>query len=275
MTLHDLLLPTAAAGYAVATFLLYRSTLSESPDLRRAAVGLTALALLLHGIAQAQHWLATPAPEINLLNALSLCALVVAAMLLGSLALRQSLFEAGLVALPIAVAVLLAEWSVDLEGNLLGGLGAGMTLHVLSSVVSFGLLAIAAVYALFVAVIDHFLRHHHLNRLVRALPALDVLERLLFRLIAAGFAVLTVALVTGVMFVDDLLAQHLAHKTVLSVAAWLVFGVLLWGRWRHGWRGRLAVRLTLAGVAMLLLSYFGSKLVLEQILHQSWQGEPP
>ncbi|MDX1381764.1 MAG: hypothetical protein R3233_11615, partial [Xanthomonadales bacterium] len=131
MTLHDLLLPTAAAGYAVATFLLYRSALRESPGLRRVAVWLTALGLLLHGVAQAQHWLATPAPEIDLLNALSLCALVAVAMLLGSLLLRESVFEAGLVVLPIAVAVLLAEWSADLDGNLLGGLGPGMTLHVL------------------------------------------------------------------------------------------------------------------------------------------------
>ena len=73
-----------------------------------------------------------------------------------------------------------------------------------------------------------------------------------------------------VWFVADMLAQHLAHKTVLSVIAWLIFGVLLWGRWRHGWRDRTAVRLSLAGFMVLGLAYFGSKLVLEVVLERYW-----
>ena len=74
----------------------------------------------------------------------------------------------------------------------------------------------------------------------------------------------------GVAFVADMLAQHLAHKTVLSILAWALFGVLLWGRWRYGWRGRTAVRLSLIGFAVLSLAYFGSKLVLELILERHW-----
>jgi ABC-type uncharacterized transport system permease subunit len=80
---------------------------------------------------------------------------------------------------------------------------------------------------------------------------------------------LTLTLLSGVLFVDDLFAQHLVHKTVLSIAAWIVFGVLLFGRWRWGWRGRRAVQLTLAGMAILLLAFFGSKFVLEVILHRA------
>jgi ABC-type uncharacterized transport system permease subunit len=141
-----------------------------------------------------------------------------------------------------------------------------------SSVLAFGLLSIAGVYALFVFFIDHFLRHHHLNRLVRSLPPLEVLEDLLFKVIAAGFILLTVSLFSGIMFINDIFAQHLVHKTILSILTWMVFGVLLWGRWRYGWRGSLAVRLTLAGIVLLLLSYFGSKFVLENVLGRSWQS---
>jgi ABC-type uncharacterized transport system permease subunit len=82
---------------------------------------------------------------------------------------------------------------------------------------------------------------------------------------------LTVSLLSGLVFVDDLFSQHLVHKTTLSIMAWLAFGLLLWGRWRYGWRGRSAVRLTLAGIVLLLLAYFGSKLVLEIILERSWR----
>jgi len=123
-----------------------------------------------------------------------------------------------------------------------------------------------------VFVIDHFLRHHHLNPVVRNLPPLEVLENLLFRLIGVGFLMLTVSLVSGTVFINDIFAQHLVHKTILSILTWLIFGVLLFGRWRYGWRGSLAVRLTLAGVVLLVLSYFGTKLVLEVILGRSWQS---
>jgi ABC-type uncharacterized transport system permease subunit len=79
---------------------------------------------------------------------------------------------------------------------------------------------------------------------------------------------LTVSLVTGFVFLENLFAQHLAHKTILSMAAWGVFAVLLWGRMVHGWRGQTAIRWTLSGFAALLLGYFGSKVVLELILHR-------
>ena len=94
------------------------------------------------------------------------------------------------------------------------------------------------------------------------------MESLLFQIIGVGFGLLTLTLLSGLVFVDDLLAQDLAHKTVLSTIGWLVFGGLLLGRRWFGWRGRTAIRLTLAGMAVLLLAYFGSKLVLELILQR-------
>ena len=81
-----------------------------------------------------------------------------------------------------------------------------------------------------------------------------------------GFALLSGALLTGLLFVEDLFAQHLVHKTALSVLSWLVFGTLLVGRWRWGWRGAKAVRWTLAAMVLLLLAYFGSKFALEIVL---------
>ena len=121
--------------------------------------------------------------------------------------------------------------------------------------------------AILLAFQERALRNHRLDSgLFRALPPLTLTETLMFRLIGAGFVLLTLTLLSGVLFVDNLFAQHLVHKTVLSIAAWIVFGVLLFGRWRWGWRGRRAVRLTLAGMVVLLLAFFGSKFVLELVL---------
>jgi ABC-type uncharacterized transport system permease subunit len=136
------------------------------------------------------------------------------------------------------------------------------------ALLAFSVLSIAAVLAILLAVQERALRHRQFGNWLRALPPLTLTETLLFRLIAAGFVLLSLTLLTGILFVDDLLGQHLAHKTVLSIIAWLVFGVLLYGRWRHGWRGRRAVNLTLIGMGVLLLAFFGSKFVLEVILHR-------
>ena len=86
--------------------------------------------------------------------------------------------------------------------------------------------------------------------------------------IGVGFILLSVSLITGFIYLEDMFAQHLVHKTVLSIVAWIAFAVLLWGRYRFGWRGRKAIRWTLVGFAVLMLAYFGSKAVIELILHR-------
>ena len=156
------------------------------------------------------------------------------------------------------------------ETSSLAQTDTGTLIHIVSSVIAFGVLSLAGVYAILVLAIDHSLKKHRLSRLVKKLPPLDKLEKLLFQLILVGFLLLTVTLISGLIYVDDLMAQHLAHKTILSILAWIVFGALLLGRRIKGWRGAIAIRMTLAGVALLLLADVGSKLVLEVILGKSW-----
>ncbi|HEX7030413.1 MAG TPA: cytochrome c biogenesis protein CcsA [Gammaproteobacteria bacterium] len=142
--------------------------------------------------------------------------------------------------------------------------------HVLLSVLAYGLLALAAFQAILLALQDFRLRHHRPGGMLLALPPLAAMETLLFQTLALGFALLSLALFSGLIFIEDLLGQHLAHKTVLSIFAWLVFAVLLWGRWRFGWRGRTAMRWTLGGFSLLVLAYFGTKLILEAIKGVHW-----
>jgi ABC-type uncharacterized transport system permease subunit len=91
---------------------------------------------------------------------------------------------------------------------------------------------------------------------------------MLFRIILAGFILLTATLVTGIVFSEELFgrAAKLNHKTVFGFVSWIIFAALLWGRYVYGWRGRVAVRWTLAGFLALVLAYIGSKFVLEVIL---------
>ena len=144
-----------------------------------------------------------------------------------------------------------------------------MSLHILSSILAFSLLNIAALQALLLALQDQHLRSHHPKRLILALPPLQAMETLLFQMLGTGIVFLTIALFSGFLFVENLFAQHLAHKTVLSICAWLIFTSLLVGRIRYGWRGKTAIQWTLIGFVLLLLAYFGSKFVLELILQKT------
>ena len=95
------------------------------------------------------------------------------------------------------------------------------------------------------------------------------MESMLFELLWIGVSLLSISIASGFVFIDDIFSQSLVHKTVLTLIAWLLFSVLLWGHYQLGWRSRTAVRLTLAGFVLLMLAFFGSKLVLELILHRS------
>ncbi len=148
--------------------------------------------------------------------------------------------------------------------------GWELTAHILLSMAAAALLFAAAVTALLFVFQDRRMRARRVLDLPSVLPPLDAVEKVMFRLIGTGFALLTLALLTGLIFVTNLFTQHLLHKTVISLCAWAVFGALLIGRFRYGWRGRSAVRWTLTGFALLLLAYFGSKFVLEYLLGRHW-----
>ena len=142
--------------------------------------------------------------------------------------------------------------------------------HVLTSMLAYGLLTVGAIVAVFALVQDSRLRRGKLTAASALFAPLDTTERLLFALTAAGFTVLALSIVTGFTFVENLFAQHLVHKTALSLVAILMFGVLLAGRWLAGWRGRRAIYLYLAAFTALGLGYFGSRLILEVVLGRTW-----
>lgn len=226
-------------------------------------------AVALHGVLLYAEVVGENGLNLGFFNVASLVAWV-AALLLMLGTLRRPLDNLGLLVLPFAAVLILPGVLWPETASAAAERTLGVEVHVLVSVLAFALLTIAACQSLLLAYQEYRLGRKQPGGLMRILPPLKIQEELLFQLIALGFFMLTLSLASGVAFVADMLAQHLAHKTVLSVIAWLIFGVLLWGRWRHGWRGRTAVRLSLAGFLVLGLAYFGTKLVLELILERHW-----
>src|SRR5690606_18896352 len=154
--------------------------------------------------------------------------------------------------------------------TLLRNLSLHLVMHILLSFLAYCLLVLAEIQPIGLAVPHRRLQLVSPGGFLLVLPPLCARDSLLFRAVALGFALLSLALLSGLVFLGDMFAQRLAHKTILSICAWVVFGVLLWGRWRFGWRGRTAARVTLAGFGLLALAYFGSKFVLELIKGVHW-----
>lgn len=260
----------AIACYLLATGLLTRPLFARSQPTSPAhwahpALAIAALAVLAHAaVLLGMH---RGALDLHFFAALSLVACVVSALTL-LVNLTRPIATLGVIVFPLA-ALLLTVDSFLAPPTLPQAMDWQIKLHVTMALLAFSVLSIAAALAILLALQEHALRQRQIGPWLRALPPLTLTEALLFRLIGAGFALLTLTLLTGILFVDNLFGQHLVHKTVLSIIAWLVFGALLFGRWRYGWRGRRAVNLTLIGMGVLLLAFFGSKAVLELILHRT------
>ncbi len=149
-------------------------------------------------------------------------------------------------------------------------LGMPLRVHAVSSLVAYSLLAVGAIVAVCALLQDRQLRTAKTDGWIQLLPPLAETERLVYAVAIGGFVALSVSIATGIIFVSDLFAQHLVHKTVLSIIAFFFFGTLLVGRAIAGWRGQAALRLYLAGFGILVLAYFGSRFVLETLLERQW-----
>lgn len=259
-SLIAIVLYAGVSGYQ-SVCLKHRQPIQRSLLLSLTAVGLVAQLISL----SLQLW----SPPMLLLNFFSAGSLVTATVVLLTLlgCSRMPIENLFVLLLPLAaLSVLLAQWApISRTPNLVES--PGLIAHILLSIVAYGMLTMAMLQALLLSMQNQVLKQKKSpTGLIRNLPPLQTMESLLFGFLWAGWIILTASLISGWVFLDDLLARHVAHKTLLSVLAWCVFGLLLWGRHRLGWRGHTAIRWTLAGFCLLMLAYFGSKLVREFIL---------
>jgi ABC-type uncharacterized transport system permease subunit len=257
----------AAILYIAVSLLQARRAARRSEASPAPIYSLAGVAVLLHAYAAFSGLTADDGVSFSLFRAGSLIFWMVNISLLISLSWRP-LQNLMVVLFPIsALAVMLAAL-VPADGALLTDLSGGMLAHIGTSVLAYAVLAIAAVQAGAVAAQDYQLRHRHTRGLVQLLPPLQLMESMLFEIVWVGLGLLTLAIASGFIFLDDIFAQHLVHKTVLSICAWLLLATLLWGHHQLGWRSQVAARFTLGGFVALALAYAGSKFVLELVLQR-------
>ncbi|MEO8409820.1 MAG: cytochrome c biogenesis protein CcsA [Propionivibrio sp.] len=144
----------------------------------------------------------------------------------------------------------------------------GFKLHFLTAMLAYSLFTLSALHAVFMGFVERKLHHRAVDRHLSSLPPILTMEALLFRLITVAFCLLTLALGSGIMFSEAIFGTALVfdHKTLFAIVSWAIFAALLIGRRVYGWRGRIALRWTLAGFLVLLLAYVGSRFVSEVLL---------
>ncbi len=202
--------------------------------------------------------------DLSLFLSIGLIAFVINLIVFFS-SLKKRLHSMYLALFPISMASLSAALMVPSTKSLLS-ISPYLQAHIVSSVLAYSLLAIAALHALLTGYQNWKLKQKQQNWLMRTFPPLQTMEIFLFELILAGEILLTLSLISGFLFYENLFDQRLLHKVTLSIVAWLVYAVLLWGRYSRGWRGIKAIGWSWVGFIAILLGYIGSKVVLEFIL---------
>jgi ABC-type uncharacterized transport system permease subunit len=253
----------ATLFYCLSAFLIYKQLGTEQHQ-RWVALAPAVVAMLLQAAALNTIIIQPQGLNLGFFAAFSLIAWLISIQILLSSIYRR-IESLGIVVFPISgLAGLIA--SLHFADHLIVTSNSAIQGHIMVSVVAYSLITLGAFQAGLLAYQDHSIRQHHPGGFIRFLPPLHDMETLLFQFLGFGFVCLSVSLLTGFIYLEDIFAQQLVHKTVLSIVGWLILGVLLIGRLKFGWRGKTAIRWTLSAFAFLMLAFFGSKLVLEFII---------
>jgi ABC-type uncharacterized transport system permease subunit len=261
--------------FGLAAIALYLTVAVLTSEIARASTGvltlkpttgmLALLALAAHALSLYPTTVTDVGINLGIFNAASLVAWIIALVVILA-TWRRPLSSLSVVMLPFA-ALVVGLSLVFSHQRLLPAASPGIALHVALSLLAYSLFAIAALQALFLAFAENRLKSH--EPVFGFLPPLPIMEHLLFQLTGIAFVLLSAGLATGALYIEDIHAQHLAHKIYFSIIAWLTFGLLLVGRHHWHWRGRRAVKFVIAGFVLLAIGFFGSKIALELILERA------
>jgi ABC-type uncharacterized transport system permease subunit len=204
--------------------------------------------------------------NLSFINPLSLAGfIVVFIMLLYSL--KQQVFILGIGLLPTnAILMIILMLSTQNSNNIVS-INPQSALHIFSSIVSFGIFSLALMQVIFLSLQNYVLHKHQTNKIVRKMPALFTMEHLLINMILAGVLFLSLSLLSGFLYMEDMFAQHVAHKTILSILSWFIFVIILTGHRIYGWRGRVLITLTTTGITILFIAFVGNKFILQHLIN--------
>jgi ABC-type uncharacterized transport system permease subunit len=236
---------------------------SETQQHKTLTNALLLLACVSHAYILSDLWQAEGV-FFGLASSVSFVAWVVAALLFVT-SLSKPIHALGIIVYPLtAISLLLSLAFPDTQNKMIE---FSIAAHVFLSIGAYALLAIAVCQSVLLNIQEKLLHEHQINSFIHKLPALQTMEDFLFQTLRMGCFLLTLSLASGFIFIDDFFGQHLTAKTLLSIIAWSVFTGLIIGHKIFGWRGKHATIATQIGFVVLVIAYFGTKLVLERFLN--------
>ena len=253
----------SALLYCLSAYLIFKQ-LGTAQRQRWVAMAPAIVAMLLQAAALNTLIVQPQGLNLGFFAAFSLIAWLICIQILLSSIYRR-IESLGIVVFPLSGIASIAA-SLHISDHLISITNDAVQGHVMVSVIAYSLITLGAFQAGLLAYQDRSIRQHHPGGFIRFLPPLHDMETLLFQFLGFGFICLSASLLSGFIYLEDIFAQHLVHKTVLSIVGWIILGVLLYGRFKFGWRGKIAINWTLSAFVFLMLAFFGSKLVFEFIL---------
>lgn len=257
----------AMLAYLLSLALIIPSIIRKNGAYRRLALISVIVALICHAVALQQRIFdVSTGQNLSLVNIGSVVSLIICTVMTIVASRNRGWFI-----LPIvySFALINLAFVTFLPGEFITHLeqSKGLLVHIGLALFAYATLIIAALYALQLAWLDYQLKNKRLT-FNSDMPPLMTIERKLFHITQVGVILLTLTLCTGLLYMDNLFSRENIDKAVLSILAWFVYIVLLWGHYHEGWRGRRVVWFSMAGAVLLTFAYFGSRLIQQLMIHQ-------
>ncbi|MDC9588472.1 inner membrane protein YpjD [Xenorhabdus sp. XENO-10] len=257
----------ALLAYLISLTLIVPGLLRQQNSYQKLALSFAIIALVSHAIAlKYQVFHVSSGQNLTLLNLGSIVSLLVC-LIMTVVAFRGRawfllpvVYSFAMINL-ILVSMMPGEFITHLEDSV------ELFIHIGLALLSYATLLIAALYALQLGWLDYQLKKKKLT-FTSGIPPLMTIERKMFHITQVGVILLTLTLCTGIMYMDDVFSKENIHKSVLSIIAWFVYVILLWGHYHEGWRGKRVIWFNLIGAFILTLAFFGSRLLQEMMVYQ-------
>jgi len=250
----------ALLAYLFSLGLIVPSVLRRHSAYRRLALFFAVLALICHAVAlQARIFDVSVGQNLTLLNIGSLISLIICTVMTVVASRDRGWFLLPIVYSFAMINLALASF---MPGEFITHLEASpaLMIHIGLSLFAYATLIIAALYAFQLAWVDYLLKQKKLI-FTAEMPPLMTIERKMFHVTQVGVVLLTLTLCTGLLFMEHIFSAENRDKAILSIAAWFVYIVLLWGHYREGWRGRRVVWFSFVGAFLLTMAYFGNRIL--------------
>lgn len=269
MNVFDVILAIAASVlYLIALVLTFRTNQIESRFGQVVATLFSGLAVAAHLIYAIQVFWTGGGVDLAVFPIAALVTVCVGLIVFAELLVTP---ERGrpvvIVVFPLIALLLLAAGLLHRGSLHTTSLSIGLTLHVVVSLAAYAILAYAACQAALLIWLDRAIRKHEFNAFLRTFPPLESAEVALFNALWTGLVLLTVANATGFVFFWGKLFTHASHLHVfITFGAWMIYTLLLLGHTIRGWRGNFTTKLSLAAFMLLLIGYFGTRIVIDAVL---------